>query len=162
MHIGLSEIGGVVGLIGGLLVFYDRYCRGRPVASLTVNEVSAPPRKLVCIRIKNDTPYDVAILGARNRQGIYFLTENEQTRSLLAGAIGALKFAFVLKPTETKELIIKSNYKDGVAMELLGNRYAEFIIRWRRGNSTWMPQMPIFVCSTTQVIRQLGGVEEPK
>jgi hypothetical protein len=108
MHIGLSELGGIVGLIGGLLVFYDRYYKGRPVASLTVNVQGPVGRKLVCVRIKNTTPYDVAILDAKNRQGVYYLTEDEATRSLVAGAMGASKFAFMLKPDETRELIIMS------------------------------------------------------
>jgi hypothetical protein len=158
MHIGLSEIGGIVGLFGGLLVFYDRYYKGRPIASLTVKVIGTSGRKLVCVRIKNITPYDIAILGAENRQRVYFLTEDQEARSIIEGAAGTQKFAFMLKPEETKELIIQSRFDGGVPLEAV-NRYVEFVIRWRRGNSTWMPQVPIFVCTTTKVLRQLGGVE---
>ncbi len=158
MKIGLGELGGIVGLISALVVLYDRYYRGRPVASLMVKVLSPSGRKLVCVRIKNTTAYDVAILGARNRQGVYFLTEDEEARTLIEGAAGTLKFAFMLGPDETKELIIKSNFKDGIPLEA-ENRYVEFFVWWRRGNSTWMPQLPVLVCSTTKVIRQLGGVE---
>jgi hypothetical protein len=158
MHIGLSELGGIVGLIGGLLVFYDRYYQGRPVASLTVKVQSPSGRKLVCVRIKNTTPYDVAILGAKNRQGVYYLTEDEATRSLVAGVMGALKFAFMLKPDETRELIIMPHFDSGIPLEVK-KRYIEFAIYWRRGNATWLPQVPLLVCSTTYVIRQLGGVQ---
>jgi hypothetical protein len=157
MHIGLSELGGIVGLIGGLLVFYDRYYKGRPVASLTISEKSSG-RKLVCVRIKNTTPYDVAILDAKNKQGVYYLTEDEATRSLVAGAMGAAKFAFMLKPDETRELIIMSHFDSGVPVEVK-KRYVEFAIYWRRGNATWLPQVPLLVCSTTYVIRRLGGVQ---
>lgn len=157
MHIGLSELGGIVGLIGGLLVFYDRYYKGRPVASLTVRAEGPSGRKLVCVRIKNTTPYDVAILGTKNRQGVYYLSEDESVHSLVAGTMGALKIVFMLKPDETRELILRPQFEGGVPVEVK-KRYVEFAIFWRRGNATWMPQVPLLVCSTTYVIRQLGGV----
>jgi hypothetical protein len=155
----LSEIGGVIGLISGLIVLHDRYYKARPIASLTIRETGSPLRKLACIRIKNTTPHDVAILGANNRQGIYFLAVDEEVRTLLEGAAGTQKFAFMLKPDETKELIIKAKVDGGIPLEVVKNRYIEFFIWWRRGDSTWMPRLPVLVCSTTTVIRQLAGVE---
>jgi hypothetical protein len=44
---------------------------------------------------------------------------------------------FVLKPGDSKELIIMPKFKDGIAIEAMGNRYIEFWIHWRRGNATW-------------------------
>jgi hypothetical protein len=160
MHIGLSELGGIVGLIGGLFVLFDRYYKGRPVASLTVNTQSSQGRQLVCIRIKNPTAYDIAILGANNRQGVYYLTMDEDVRSLLEGTAGTLKYAFMLKPDESKELIIKAQMKDNLPLEVTKPGYVEFVIQWRRGNATWLPQIPVLVCSTTRVIRQLAGVQQ--
>src|SRR3954471_5072047 len=160
MHISISTIGGVIGLISGLFVLFDRFYKGRPVILLTVREIENSPRKLVCIRIKNTTAYDIAILGARNRQGIYFLTENEDVHSLMEGASGKSNFSLMLKPDGTKELIIKAMYKDNVALEVTKPGYVEFVIYWRRGNATWLAQMPLLVCSTSQVLRQLGGVEQ--
>lgn len=54
---------------------------------------------------------------------------------------------------------MNAKYKDNVAVEALGTRYVEFWIFWRRGNATWLPQIPIPVCTNTQTIRELGGVE---
>jgi len=158
MHIGLSEIGGIVGLFGGLVVLYDRYYKARPMASLTVNVGTPSVRKTVWIRIKNPTPYDIAIIGATNRQGVYFLAENEETHTLIEGASGNLRFAFMLKPNETKQLIVCAKFKDGIPLEIT-NRYVEFLIWWRRGDATWLPKMPVFVCTTTEVIRLLGGAD---
>ena len=33
MHIGLSELGGIAGLFGALVVLWDRYYKARPIAS---------------------------------------------------------------------------------------------------------------------------------
>ncbi len=98
------------------------------------------------------------MLNADNREGVYFLVEDEEARTLIEGAAGTLRFAFMLKPDETKELIIKSKFKDGVPLEVM-SRFVMFRIWWRRGNATWLPQMPVVVRSTTSVIRQLGGVQ---
>jgi hypothetical protein len=49
-------------------------------------------------------------------------------------------------------------FKDNVAIEALADRYVELWFRWRRGNATWMRQIPVPVCTRTSVIRQLGGV----
>jgi hypothetical protein len=159
MPFGLSEVGGIVGLLGGLVVLFDRYYKGRPVASLTVDTLSPSGRKLVCVRIQNTTPYDVVIRHPTNRQRIYYLTQDEEPGTLLQGAAGTLKFAFMLKPDETKKLIIKAYIKDNVPLEVKKPGYVEFLIPWRRGNATWLPQIPILVCSTTQIVRELGGVE---
>jgi len=157
MHIGLSELGGIAGLFGALVVLWDRYYKARPIASLTVKVGEPPTRKLVCVRIKNTTAYDIAILGARNRQDVYFLTEDQETLSIVQGATGTKKFAFVLKPDETRELIVMPKFDGGAPREIT-KRYVEFAIHWRRGNATWLPQIPLLVCTTTRVIRQLGGV----
>jgi hypothetical protein len=157
MHLGPSELGGIAGLIGAFIVLWDRFYKGRPIASLTVKVQHPSAHKVVCIRIKNTTPYDVAILGAKNRQNIYFLAEDEEILSIVQGVAGAKKFAFMLKPEETRELIVMPKLDGGTPREI-NKRYVEFVIRWRRGNATWLPQLPILVCSTTHVIRQLGGV----
>jgi hypothetical protein len=65
----------------------------------------------------------------------------------------------VRKIPDAKQLIIKAKFDGGVPREVIRSRYAEFVIRWRRGNSTWLPQLPVLVCSTTHVIRQLADAD---
>jgi hypothetical protein len=60
----IGEIGGIVGLISAGIVWMDRYYKGRPVVSLTTQ--SASGKTLICIRITNTTPYDVAIIGSNS------------------------------------------------------------------------------------------------
>ena len=112
------------------------------------------------MRIKNTTEYDVVVNGGAERRGVYFLAEDFETGTFVRGQIKKGMFSpFVLKPGESKELIIMPKFKDGIAIEAMGNRYIEFWIYWRRGNATWLPQIPVPVCTNTKTIRQLGGVE---
>jgi hypothetical protein len=150
----IGVVGGVVGLLGGLTSFRDRFYKGQPVASLTTNNSGG--RTLVQVRIKNTTEYDVVVNGGAERRGVYFLAEDFETGTIVRGQIKKGMFSpFVLKPGESKELIIMPKFKDGIAIEAIGNRYIEF---WR-GNATWLPQIPVPVCTNTKTIRQLGGVE---
>lgn len=154
----IGVVGGVVGLLGGVMSFRDRFYKGRPVASLTVDKSGSRP--LVQVRITNTTDYDVLVNGSSERMGVYFLAEDLQTGSLLRSQFKGRTFApFALKPGESKELVVIPRFKDNLAIEATGNRYVEFWIHWRRGNATWLRQLSIPVCTNTRDIRQLGGVE---
>jgi hypothetical protein len=152
----IGMIGGIVGLLGGVAAFRDRFYKGRPIASLTTGNSNG--RKLVLVRVKNTTNYDVLVGSTSERRDIYFLSDDSSTLSIIKGQLGK-GFPFILKPDESKELVVMAKYENGVAVEALGNRYVEFWIHWRRGNATWLPQIPVPVCTNTQTIRQLGGVE---
>jgi hypothetical protein len=154
----VGTIGGIIGMIGGLLALRDRFSKGRPTASLTTTERDG--RKLLAIRIKNTTEYDVVISGASERRGVYFLSVDFDTGNLLRGQLqeGMLK-PFMLKPTESSELILMPKYQGGVAIEALGKTKIMVLIYWRRGNATSRRQLPIAVCADTQTLRRIAGVE---
>jgi hypothetical protein len=92
---GIKLIGSLVGLATGVFVFFDRILKGRPIASLTITEDAG--RKLVCIRVSNISPYDVAIVAMKVKPAVYFLTESLGARKLIEGAIG-YRPSFMLKP----------------------------------------------------------------
>jgi hypothetical protein len=153
----IGVVGGVVGLLGGVMSFRDRFYKGRPVASLTSDNSSG--RTLARVRIKNTTEYDVVVKGATERRGIYFLAEDFETGSLLRGQTKGMFSPFVLRPGDSKELIVMAKFKDNVAIEARGDRYVAFWIHWRRGNATWLRQIPVPVCTNTKTVRELGGLE---
>jgi hypothetical protein len=146
----IKSIGSLVGLLTGVIYFYDRLAKGRPLASLTIIEDGN--RKFACVRITNISEYDVAILKAIVRPEIYFLVENLETRSLVEGASGQKPY-FMLKPGQEKALFIAAKFKDGIAIEVMDQRVA-FWIYWRRANVTWLPQLPIWVWTRTSTIRK--------
>jgi hypothetical protein len=148
----IGEIGGIVGLISAGIVWMDRYYKGRPVVSLTTQNESG--QTLICIRITNTTPYDIAVIGSNVRPAIYCLTEDRETISLLQGQRGKVP-QFMLKPTESKLLILIPLIINGVPLEIVKKR-VDFWIQWRRGNATWLWQPPLAVCTSTDAIRLYG------
>ena len=145
-----TSIGVLFGWLSGLFLLYDRYAKGRPIASFTVKDEGT--RKLGCIRITNISDYDIAIIDACVKPEVYFLTEDMETRTLLYGA-GGRRPTFLLKPRQEKELIIAPLYTNGTARHLK-DQNVTFRISWRRGNTTWLPQMPVYVRANTSTIRQ--------
>jgi hypothetical protein len=72
--------GALVGFIGGAIVLFDRYYKGRPIASLsTMNDEG---KKRICIRIKNTTAYDIAVLDLLVKPPLYHLAESLETRNI--------------------------------------------------------------------------------
>jgi len=153
----IGLVGGIIGILGGGAAFYDRFYKGRPTASLTTGNSFGGTQVLV--RIKNTTNYDVVIRGSTERRGVYFLSENSDTVNIIRGQTGKAPH-FALKPDESRELLVMPKFNGGLAVEATARGYIAFWISWRRGNATWMPQIPVPVCTTVQTIRQLGGVEE--
>jgi hypothetical protein len=65
----------------------------------------------------------------------------------------------MLKPNESKELVIAPIVKDGMALEVRPHNVC-FKFHWRRGNATWLPRFPVRVRTDTATIRRYGLVEE--
>jgi hypothetical protein len=151
----LRDIGGVVGLLGGLVVFYDRFFKNRPVASLTVREENDQRR--VCIRVKNTTNYDIVVVGVRVRPLFYSLVQDEYTPVLKPGSFGEVHH-FILKPDESRAWMIMPRSLRNVSLEPPENRHVNFWVSWRRGNATWMPQVPVPVFTSTEAIQHLRGI----
>jgi hypothetical protein len=153
----IGMIGGIVGILGGGAALFDRFYKGRPIASLTTREENN--RTLVCIRVRNITNYDIVLNGVYVRpKEVYSVVQDESIRTLLIDAAGRIR-EHVLKPDESTELILKPKFENNMPVEALKNRYVEFWVKWRKGNATWLPTIPVPVCSTTGRIRRLAGVE---
>lgn len=152
----IGLVGGFIGAIGGALSLRDRYMKGRPIASLSTGVSGA--QKVLTIRIKNTTDYDVLIAGAGEASGTYFLAEDSQAGNIIRGQLKEGMFRpFLLKPGEGNELILIPKL-DGVRMEVVGNRNVRVMIYWRRGNSTGVPRFPMVVTANTQTIRSIAGL----
>jgi hypothetical protein len=154
----LKTIGSIVGLLTGLFVLYDRYAKGRPIASLTI--VMNGSRNLACIRVSNITPYDFAITDTEVSPKTYFLTEDLEINRLVRGAAGRSPY-FMLKSGASKELVIAPMFKDGLPLEV-NHHMINFRIYWRRGNATWLPQLPVVVRTSTSTIRKYALQEEDR
>jgi hypothetical protein len=81
-----------------------------------------------------------------------------EVKNIVRGAAGR-KHLFMLKPNESKELVIAPIIKNGVALEVRPHNVC-FEFHWRRGNATWLPQFPVRVRTNTATIRKYGLEEE--
>ena len=152
-----TTIGSFVGLITGILFFYDRFAKGRPVASLTISQEAGRPSPR--IRISNASLYDIAIHDITTRSTAYLLSEEEGAEGNLRASYGMRPY-FMLKPNESKEVRIVPRFVSGVPVEVMGYQRIIFWVWWQRGNATWLPQIPVPVFLSTDVIRKFG-LEKP-
>jgi hypothetical protein len=82
-------------------------------------------------------------------------------RRLMRGAAGRSPY-FMLKSGESKELkIAPMCNKDGLPLEITPHTVT-FLIFWRRGKATWLPQIPVVVRTSTRTIRKYGLEEEDR
>jgi hypothetical protein len=154
----VGMVGGIIGAVGGLLSLQDRYTKNRPIASFTMTTHN--DRSLLGIRITNTSQYDVIVTGAREERGVYFLSENFDTGNLIRGQVKEGMFPpFMLKPTESRELLLMPKFQGGVAVEVFAAQEIKVVIEWRRGNATAKRQRPIDVSADTQMLRRIAGVE---
>jgi hypothetical protein len=104
--------------------------------------------------------HDVIVTGAREERGVYFLSENFDTGNLIRGQVQEGMFPpFMLKRTESRELILMPKFQGGVAVEALVQQDIKVVIDWRRGNATSRRQLPITVSVDTKLLRRIAGVE---
>ena len=150
----VKDIGSFVGLVTGLFYFYDRFARGRPIGSFTVVEVNGRPSARV--RIFNPSQYDIGITAITVRPPSYALALAEKTdvKDTIRAAMGKVP-SFMLAPSEKKEVRLIAMVKNGLALEV-GKHRVTFWIWWRRGNATWLPQLPVPVFADTESIRQFA------
>jgi hypothetical protein len=153
----IKLVGSIVGLLTGIFTVYDRYVRGRPIASLSFGTEGT--RKYARIRIGNGGAHEMVVLSVKCSPDVYRLSSDMETRNVIQAAMGREQF-FTLKPSESSELFLVSRVVNGLALEVKPQRVT-FSISWRRGNSTWLPQIPVFVRTDTQTIRKFG-LEQPE
>jgi hypothetical protein len=157
MIIVFSTLGAIVGFVGGGIVLFDRYYKGRPIASLSMMDDEGTRR--ICIRIKNTTAYDIAVLDLVVKPAIYHLTEKLNTKTIIRGVKGKSP-KFLLRPDEEKNLIIAPLFDNGLALEVSHGGRVNFYITWRSGNSTWFWRRPVPVCTHTETIRLFGLADQ--
>jgi hypothetical protein len=149
----IKAIGSYIGLLTGIFVFYDRFAKGRPVVSITIAQEGTRPSPR--IRITNTSPYDIAIHDITTQSTAYLLAEDEGAERNLRASFGMRPY-FMLKPNESKEVRMVPRFENGVPVEIMGDQRIIFWVWWRRGNATWLPQIPIPVVTSVVFIRKFG------
>lgn len=152
----ITVVGAVVGLLTGAFTVWDRWARGRPLAWVTaMKRFSGNPEKYICI--KNPGHGDLLILEVRVRPKgpqIYKVAKDHSERAVISSLYDA-DVKLLLPPGKEHYLPIIEAPKDlDKPIDTAGRRVC-FIIYWRKTSSTWLPQFPAWVLTSTDDIKRI-------
>jgi hypothetical protein len=149
-----TEVGAMVGLATGVFTFWDRWLRGRPLAWLTVTIRTGGTPADPCIHIKNPGPTDLLIERVRTRPPEpYSVAKDHSIKAISSAALEGVDVHLLLRPGQEHELAIVDR-RLGVAQKGVSQR-VRFSIYWRKTSSTWLPQFPVVIHTSTKGIQQI-------
>jgi hypothetical protein len=151
----ITVVGAIVGLATGLFTVWDRWTRGRPLAWVTAEKFGANP--LEYIRIKNPGPGDLFILGVRAYPPkIYGVSRDHSGRAIADALSFNIDVNVLLGPGETRDLPIIDGRDPRISKDAPSRRVC-FLIYWRKTSSSWLPQAPVPVITSTQDIQRIAA-----
>jgi hypothetical protein len=142
-----TTFGALVGLLTGIFTLWDRYARGRPIAYL------ASGTDDVLLRISNPSDYSIFILSAELTPNVYFLSRGQDIRTIIEDQLSGITY-WPIEPKGTAEFVIADRFEGGRKLSLTDQR-VRFSVSWRRGSTTWLPQIPVNVRIKTSTINKI-------
>jgi hypothetical protein len=152
----IKLVGGIAGLVTTAFVIWDRWVRGRPLAWVDATKrFTGTPEEY--IRIKNPGYGNVFIRKVRVfPQNIYGVAKDPSVRAITS-ALFNIDVNVLLRPGKTHDLgIIKSPKKLDEPQDAPSRRVC-FLIYWRKTSSTWLPQVPVVIMTSTGDIERIAA-----
>jgi hypothetical protein len=158
----IKLVGSIIVLLTGIFTVWDRWVRGRPLASVTATRwFAGDPQPYLCI--KNPGPSHVLILGVRVRPKtppIYGVAKDHSARAISSSFYGNVNV--LLPPGKEHSLPIIELPKDMDAPIDTTGRRIRFLIYWRKTSSTWLPQVPVWNRTSTNYIKSIAAAAPRK
>ena len=146
-----TAFGALVGLLTGIFTLWDRYARGRPIACVAFGPDD------VLLRISNPGDYSIFILSAKTIPDVFFLSRDQDIHSIIEDQLSDITY-WPIEPKGTAEFVIADRFKeDGKKLSLTDQR-VWFPVSWRRGSTTWLPQIPVTVRTKTSTVNMIRDV----
>jgi hypothetical protein len=147
----IKLFGGIAGLISAVFLVWDRWARGRPLAGVTAKQVGRDA--FTHIRINNPGPADVFIVGVRAEPPIYRIAR-EQSDEAIEEALNDdnADINLLLRQGEVRDLPIYFKLPKGAPSQRV-----RFLIYWRKTSSTWLPQFPIPIWTSTGYAERISA-----
>ena len=145
-----TAFGALVGLLTGIFTLWDRYARGRPIACVAFGPDD------VLLRISNPGDYSIFILSAKTIPDVFFLSRDKEIRTIIEDQLSGITY-WPIEPKGTAEFVIADRFKDGKKLSLTDQR-VWFAVSWRRGSTTWLPQIPVTVRTKTSTVNMIRDV----
>ena len=147
-----TDFAAYIGLAAGIFTFWDRYAKGRPIAFLVFEPNEAR------LRISNPGDYSIFILAAKMTPEVFFLSRDPSIRSIIEDQLSDISY-WPIAPKGNAEFVIADRYKDAAALSL-EDRHVRFSVSWRRGSTTWLPQLPLYVQTKTSTINKMRTLRD--
>jgi hypothetical protein len=153
--------GAIVAFVTALFTVWDRWVRDRPLAWPTMKTFGANAFK--SIRIKNPGHGDVFVLDVRAYPaGIYGVAKNDSSDAILQATVpriyGVPDLHVLLQRDAEHDLPIfylpKKVDSEG---EDLPSRRVCFLIFWRKTSSSWLPQFPVWIMTSTSFLDRMAA-----
>jgi hypothetical protein len=147
-----TTFGAFVGLLTGIFTVWDRYARGRPIGYLVFrNEREELSPRLF---VSNPGDYSVFIMSIKTIPEVFFLTRGLDMPFLIEDQLNGITY-WPIEPKGSAEFLIAERFKNGLPLGLSDQRVC-FSVDWRRGNTTWLWQLPVRVRTRTSTIRKIA------
>jgi len=146
----IKLFGGIAGLVTAAFLVWDRWARGRPLAWVTARKFGANP--LEYIRLKNPGYGDVFVLGVRAYPRVYDVAKDRSVRATITATALKWDVRVLLRQNEEWDLPIFPNLPTDAA-----SRRVCFLVFWRKTSSTWLPQVPVVIMTSTGYIERIAA-----
>jgi len=146
----IKLFGGIAGLLTAAFMVWDRWTRGRLMAWVTAKKFGANP--LEDIRLKNPGYGDVFVLRVRAYPRLYDVAKDRSVRATITDTGLKSDVRVLLKQNEERDLSIFPNRPTGSS-----SRRVCFLVFWRKTSSTWLPQVPVVIMTSTGDIERIAA-----
>ena len=143
----LQELGAIAGLAITAFTIVDRMARGRPRISIFVSENERS------VRLSNEAPYDIAILRWSVFPKVYAVAEAETLEAAARAAAGRV-FHMMMKPNTVRTFPLTLQNRAGEPLDR-AHKWVMIVLRWRKGTSLWLPQLPAITVVKTGLLRSI-------
>jgi hypothetical protein len=156
----LEEIklfGGIAGLITAAFLVWDRWTRGRPLAWVTATRRFGTLAEYICII--NPGRSDLFIREVRvypRTAGVLYGVAKDHSEKAVVSTLYSTEVNALLRAGAEKYLpIIPLPTNPGAPPKVPW--VVCFLIFWRKTSSTWLPQLPAVVVTTTRYIERISA-----
>jgi hypothetical protein len=147
----ISFIGGLIGIATGIFVLFDRVLRNRPLANVVLKGNQHNP--LHYVRVKNVGAIDVIVFDIKANPRSFEISTDHSVRGLAGAIMDKPSFALLPPGAEQHFPFFKNPKREG-EKEYEGR--VRFSVYWRKSSSTWLRQVPIFVCTSTGDLQRMA------
>jgi hypothetical protein len=145
----LKLIGAIAGLLTLIFTVWDRLLRGRPIAYLVVK--GRPSNHYEFLHIKNIDSIDILIIGIKAWPRFFKAAKDDNAITLVNAGAGE-PLLVLLSPGEEREFPF---FKSG-GQSTEGSCRITIAVRWRKSTSTWFPQIPKMIFTSTEDIDRMA------